>query len=75
MKPDIARKIRTHQVAISGSRFMPPSPVEVQPLLREFFRWYDRNKSSLHPVELAAAGPGGFRSVCNSAGPGSFTGI
>lgn len=54
-KPDIAGKVRTHQVAISGSRFMPPSPVEVQPMLREFFRWYDRNKSSLHPVELAAA--------------------
>lgn len=54
-KPDIAGKIRTHQVAISGSRFIPPTPVEVQPLLREFFRWYDRNKSSLHPVELAAA--------------------
>lgn len=53
-KPDIAGKIRAHQVAISGSRFIPPSPVEVQPLLREFFRWYDRNKSSLHPVELAA---------------------
>jgi Fic family protein len=54
-KPDIAGKIRTHQVAVSGSRFIPPSPVEVQPLLREFFRWYDRSKSSLHPVELAAA--------------------
>jgi len=54
-KPDIAGKIRAHQVAISGSRFMPPSPVEVQPLLRELFRWYDRNKLSLHPVELAAA--------------------
>jgi len=54
-KPDIAGRIREHRVAISGSRFMPPSPVEVQPLLREFFRWYDRNKPSLHPVELAAA--------------------
>lgn len=54
-KPDIAGKIRTHQVAILGSRFMPPSPVEVPILFREFFRWYDRNKSSLHPVELAAA--------------------
>ena len=54
-KPDIAGRIRAHQVAISGSRFMPPSPVEVRPLLREFFRWYDKNKSSLHPVELAAA--------------------
>ena len=53
-KPDIAGKIRTHQVAISGSRFMPPSPVEVQPLLREFFRWYNRNRSSMHSVELAA---------------------
>jgi len=54
-KPDIAGKIRTHQVAISGSRFMPPSPVEISLLLREFFRWYDRSKPSLHPVELAAA--------------------
>ena len=53
-KPDIAGTVRSHQVAISGSRFTPPSPVEVQPLLREFFRWYDRNKSSMHPVELAA---------------------
>ncbi|MBU1914231.1 MAG: Fic family protein [Candidatus Thermoplasmatota archaeon] len=53
-KPDIAGKVRAYQVAISGSRFMPPSPVEIQPLLREFFRWYDRSKSSLHPVELAA---------------------
>lgn len=53
-KPDIAGRIRTHQMAISGSRFMPPSPAEVQPLLRESFRWYDRNKASMHPVELAA---------------------
>ena len=53
-KSDIAGRIRTHQVAISGCRFLPPSPVEVQPLLREFFRWYDRNKGSMHPVELAA---------------------
>jgi len=54
-KPDIAGRIREHQVAISGSRFMPPMPSEVQPLLTEFFRWYNRNKDSLHPVELAAA--------------------
>jgi Fic family protein len=53
-KPDFAGRVRTHQVAISGSRFMPHSPVEIQPLLREFFRWYDRNKRSMHPVELAA---------------------
>ena len=53
-KPDFAGRIRAHQVAISGSRFMSPHPVEIQPLLREFFRWYDRNKRSMHPVELAA---------------------
>jgi len=53
-KPDIAGKIRTHQVAISGSKFMPPAPVEVPVLLREFFRWYEKNNEKLHPVELAA---------------------
>lgn len=53
-KPDIAGRIRRHQVAISGSRFTPPSPVEVNPLLRDFFRWYARSKSRVHPVELAA---------------------
>lgn len=54
-KPAIAGKIRSDQVWISGSRFMPPSPAEVWLLIREFFRWYDRAKVSLHPVELAAA--------------------
>ncbi|MGH2639257.1 MAG: Fic family protein [Rhabdochlamydiaceae bacterium] len=53
-RPNIAGKIRSQQVAIAGSGFMPPSPVEVQPLLREFFRWYDSNKAKLNPVELAA---------------------
>jgi Fic family protein len=53
-KPDIAGKLRQHQVLISRSRFIPPLPVEVYPLLREFFSWYDKNKSTLHPVELAA---------------------
>lgn len=53
-KPDIAGKTRKYQVAISGSRFMPPPPVEVSPMLAEFFRWYCRNRSKLHPAELAA---------------------
>ena len=53
-KPDIAGKIRKHQVTISGSRFMPPSPVEVYPLVTEFFKWYHKNKGKIHPVELAA---------------------
>jgi len=53
-KPDMAGKIRKYQVAISGSKFIPPSPVEVYPMMTEFFRWYNRNKDKLHAVELAA---------------------
>lgn len=53
-KPDIAGKIRQHQVAIAGSRFMPPFPAEVYPMLTDFFKWYGKNKGILHPVELAA---------------------
>ncbi|MBS3165467.1 Fic family protein [Candidatus Woesearchaeota archaeon] len=53
-KTDIAGRIRQHQVLISRSRFVPPSPVELAPLLYDFFRWYAREKGRLHPVELAA---------------------
>ena len=53
-KPDIAGQIRRHGVSITGSKFTPPSPVELNPLLRQFFRWYNRSKASMHPVELAA---------------------
>lgn len=52
-KPEIAGKIRQHQVAISGSKFVPPFPAEIYPLLREFFKWYAKSKNKLHPVELA----------------------
>lgn len=53
-KAGIAGKIRKYQVTIRGSKFMPPSPVEVHPMLTEFFQWYNRNKNKIHPVELAA---------------------
>lgn len=53
-KPDIAGQIRRHGVRITGSKFTPPSPVELNPLLRQFFSWYNRSKASMHPVELAA---------------------
>lgn len=53
-KTDIAGKIRKYQVRISGSKFMPPSPVEVFLMLTEFFAWYKKNKDKFHPVELAA---------------------
>lgn len=53
-KPDIAGKIRDYQVAISGSKFKPPYPVEIYPKLCDFFKWYKKEKKVLHPVELAA---------------------
>jgi Fic/DOC family len=34
---------------------IPPLSVEVYRLLKEFFRWYDKNRSNkIHPIELAA---------------------
>lgn len=53
-KPDIAGRWRRHGVKISGSRFLPPSPVEVEPLLGDFFAWYRRSRDKIHPVERAA---------------------
>lgn len=53
-RPDIAGGFRRHSVRISGSRFVPPLAVEVEPLMREFFAWYTRAKDSLHPIERAA---------------------
>lgn len=53
-KPDIAGQIRKHHVTISGSKFVPPTPVEVYPMLTGFFKWYNRNKGVMHPVELVA---------------------
>ncbi|CAE6502183.1 Fic family protein [Candidatus Nitrosotenuis uzonensis] len=53
-KADIAGKIRKYQVGIGASKFLPPSPVEVFPMLTEFFQWYNKNKNRIHPIELAA---------------------
>jgi Fic family protein len=53
-KLDIAGKVRQHQVTISRSKFVPPFPAEIYPLLREFFKWYNKNRNKLHTVELAA---------------------
>lgn len=53
-KPDIAGEIRRHGVEITGSRYVPPTPVELLPMLQEFFRWYNQSKPKTNPVELAA---------------------
>ena len=53
-KGDIAGTIRSHQVTISGSKFIPPFPAEIHPMLMDFFKWYNKSKNALHPLELAA---------------------
>ena len=53
-KKNIAGKIRTYQVYISGSRHLPPSPTDLNLLIKEFFDWYNKNKDKMHPVHLAA---------------------
>jgi len=53
-KPGIAGKIRTYEVAIGRTKVELPLAVELNALLRDFFRWYEKNKKKLHPVELAA---------------------
>jgi len=51
---DIAGQIRNHQVAIAGTAVQLPSPIELNPLLDDFFAWHNKEKNRLHPVELAA---------------------
>lgn len=53
-EPDMAGKIRTHGVGITGTKVELPTPVELELLLEEFFNWYHNNKKKLNPVELAA---------------------
>jgi len=53
-KPDIAGKIRKTRIGIAGSKFVPQLPVEIYPMLQEFFGWYEKSRNKLHPVELAA---------------------
>ena len=53
-KPILAGKIRDYQVGIANTKFLPPSPVEIGPELRDFFKWYEKNKDKLHPVVFAA---------------------
>lgn len=51
---NIAGVFRNYHVAISGSRFLPPPAIDVQPLMDDFIKWYQKNKNKLHAAELAA---------------------
>ena len=53
-KPDIAGKIRHYHVRVGQSKTKFPDPNVVPLMLKDFFRWYNKNKKILNPVELAA---------------------
>lgn len=53
-KPDIAGRLRDYEVRIRGSRYVPPSALEVRPMLLELLRWVRRSRARHHPVERAA---------------------
>ena len=53
-KKEEAGKIRDYPVGISGSKYKPPYPIELDLLLTEFFDWYKKNRNKMHPVYFAA---------------------
>ena len=44
---------RRDRVRISGSRHICPNPIKVPQLMDEYFLFYEKNKSTMHPVALA----------------------
>jgi Fic family protein len=53
-KPKVAGKIRDYRIGITGSKVELPFPAELNFLLRDFFKWYNKNKDKIHAVELAS---------------------
>jgi Fic family protein len=51
---EIAGKIREHPVAIARSKVELPLPVELNILLKEFFKWYNKYYGKINPVMMAA---------------------
>lgn len=49
-----AGQYRQANVRISGSQHEPPDFIFVREQMEDLMKWYDENKSHLHPVELAA---------------------
>jgi Fic family protein len=49
-----AGKYRSVNVMISGSLHKPPQPFMLDKLMEDYFLFYEQNKSSMHPVLLAA---------------------
>ena len=51
---EMAGKIRTGRVFLTGSRYKLPAPEAVPKLLNEFVDWFNASEDKLNPVEFAA---------------------
>ena len=49
-----AGNYRKVPVLIGGSKHIPPQPYLIESLMEEYFRFYEQNKTVLHPVVLSA---------------------
>ncbi len=47
-------KYRQTNVLISGAEHKPPQSIEVASCMQNFIKEYEKNKTALHPIELAA---------------------
>lgn len=53
-KPNIAGVIRNYPIGISGTHYEPPiSKIEIEMLLNDLFKWYNKNKTKYHSVFIA----------------------
>ncbi len=53
-KLGIAGKLRNYQIYITGTKFIPPGPADVNAKMKNLIKWYATSKKTLNPVELAA---------------------
>lgn len=52
--PDYAGSYRTGNVMITGSNHIPPDATTISSEMNKLIRWVQKEKSRLHPIELAA---------------------
>lgn len=52
-KKDIAGKIRNYNVKISLSKFIPPTAIELEYELNDFYKWYNKYKNKLSKILLS----------------------
>ena len=52
-KEDIAGKIRNYNVKISLSKFIPPTAIELNYELKDFYKWYNKSNTKFNKILLS----------------------